>query len=246
MNFSIVPNWIIRDSDWTAREILVYIALLNRANKTGWCWPSMKTLASESRSDERTVRATIKRLESRGILEVTRRPQEHGRHLPNLYHVAVWDRTSVSAPDPSVDPSPDPSGGGVHKRTPLGGNSAPEWGAQMSEEVHPLEEDPEEVDVRSASAKQTRNLSFPDDRATEKQLTYLRDLWIHHTSEAPADDVAHGWAQLSRQEAVTLTQRWLASVPRYDEYQGPEPGEPSYEALSPVGQQFAYQLMLPE
>ena len=61
--FSIIPHWVVRDSDLDAHELLVYLAILNRANKYGIAWPSIATIVKESRTSESTVRRTIKRLE---------------------------------------------------------------------------------------------------------------------------------------------------------------------------------------
>ncbi|MGC5077625.1 helix-turn-helix domain-containing protein [Agrococcus sp. DT81.2] len=237
--FSIIPNWLLRESDLTARELLVYIALLNRADRFGVAYPSMKTLAKEARSDERTVRDALKSLEKRGIVKTQRRPQEGGRHLPNLYRVAIFDRESPRRE------------GGVQERTPVGGDSAPEWGAQTQEEVDPLEVDPEEEDVRSAlQAEQTRSygFSFPDgvERASRKQREYIRDLWIHLHREVPSEEQEQHHSHLTSDEAAELIAALLREMPRYDAYEGPEPGEDAYEALSDVGKQWSDRGMLPE
>lgn len=73
----------------TSSEMAVLHALAARANGNGVCWPSMQTLALDSRLSERTVRTTIDRLKQpvfgRQILSVTYRRGEGGRQGSCLF-----------------------------------------------------------------------------------------------------------------------------------------------------------------
>mgnify|MGYP002277408912 CR=1 FL=1 len=93
--FSIIPNWVIRESDLDAHELLTYLALLNRADKAGRTWPAISTIARESRTSESTVRRTLKKLIERGFVEVERRKNAAGDQS-NLYTIRVF-HTPLSA-----------------------------------------------------------------------------------------------------------------------------------------------------
>lgn len=74
--FSAVPNWVIRETDLDAYELLVLIALLNRADRYGRCHPGIRLVAKDARCSERKVRQVLVSLEERRF--VTRMPQFRG------------------------------------------------------------------------------------------------------------------------------------------------------------------------
>jgi Helix-turn-helix domain len=59
--------------------------LLNRSNKEGFCWPSMKRLAESLGYDERTIRRAKAALVAAGLLIV----QERGGHQTDVYMLMV-------------------------------------------------------------------------------------------------------------------------------------------------------------
>lgn len=227
MSFSIIPNWVIRDTDLTAHELLVYIALLNRADKYGRAWPSIKTIARESRTSTSSVRRTLGKLRDRGLVTWEQRKRDDRTNASNVYRVGIFER---DAPH---------EGGGFHRGTP----TLPVWrdgGATVDEEVDPLEVEPGEEDMRVESADSTTmNFEFVDDRASAAQLAYMHDLNIHLYGSPPSVEKRAGWAALSREQATDRITRLLRVMPRDDEYEGPQWDDESYAALSPVGQEFA-------
>lgn len=234
--FSIIPNWVLRESDLTAHELLVYIALLNHADRYGQAYPAMETLIREARVSEKSVRRALKSLEGRGVVQVTRRPREGDRHETNLYHVAVFDRTSPA------------------NLAGVGGKSATHWVAEqypervldLPEEVDPQEEDPLEEDLRlTLPSEREPGFDFPSSLASKNQVAYLRDLFIHFYNDVPTEEDLEKWRTLTPEQATELIEKALKAIPRYSDYEGPEYGEPAYEELSAKGQEFADQGMVP-
>ncbi len=133
IGWSAVPNWLIRDSDLNNYELLVYIALLNRANREGECWPGLATLQRDARASRNTVIKTIKALEDRGLVSVSRRRRADGSSESNLYRVHAFVGGSSREP------------GGFTTETPLvhdvDGGSAPSEPEVLPIEVLPNEED---------------------------------------------------------------------------------------------------------
>ena len=52
----------------TSSEAFVLYRLANHADISGKCWPSIRTLSSETRLDQRTIYYTLKSLEARNII----------------------------------------------------------------------------------------------------------------------------------------------------------------------------------
>jgi DNA-binding transcriptional MocR family regulator len=232
--FSIIPNWLMRESDLTAHEILVYMALLNRAGGSGLAWPSHARIARESRTSVSTVKRTIKSLEVRGLIVKQVRKRADGANESNVYRVATFTR---AAPKPAVQSGPGTSPD----------RAKPESSEDYEEDT--LEEDTLEEDVRS-TLPSGRDLSFifveSTGKATKKQTEYLSDLHLHFNNAAPSVALQAKWRKLTSNRANDLIRQYLKEMPRYDAYEGPEAGDPEYEALSTKGQAFADATMLPD
>lgn len=95
--WSVVPNWVIRSERLHGTEKLLYIALLNRANKRGECWPSLSTLCTDVDVSRRTVIEKMKRLESLGLVQKVNRKDGDGAATNNLYRVSTWEGGADSA-----------------------------------------------------------------------------------------------------------------------------------------------------
>lgn len=91
--------------------ILVLISSMTNDNHEG-AWPSRGTLAKWSGLDRRTVKRTLDKLESRGIISLKPRHDESGRQLSNIYIVNV-DKLAPGrvAPMPPSGVAPVPSSG---------------------------------------------------------------------------------------------------------------------------------------
>jgi hypothetical protein len=66
--FAVVPTWIF-DQGLTFREFRVWVALCSFADKKGFCWPSIGTIASMTKIDIRHVSRALQALRERGLVE---------------------------------------------------------------------------------------------------------------------------------------------------------------------------------
>jgi hypothetical protein len=228
--FSIIPNWLMRDSDLTAHELLVYMALFNRVNPQGLAWPSIARIAKESRTSASTAKRTIRSLEARGLVVKQVRKRADGTNESNVYKVATFTRQAR----------------GQGER--VTGSDRPDHGSSVVYEEDTLEEDTTEEDIRSALTS-GRALSFEfidfDGKATPRQIVYLSDLHLHFNNAEASAALRARWRKLSSTQANDLIRQYLREMPRYDDYEGPEAGEPSYDALTPKGRAFADAYMVP-
>lgn len=73
-------------SNLPANAVTVYKALLQYANRTTWsCFPSVRTLAKDTKLSERTIRRQLSVLEANDyILRIPRRRENNG-HTSNMY-----------------------------------------------------------------------------------------------------------------------------------------------------------------
>lgn len=88
--WSSVPNWVIRSNTLQGSEKLLYIALLNRANARGECWPSLATLTKEVGVSNRTIMRKLEALEEKGLIRKTKRAKDSLGQISNLYKVLAF------------------------------------------------------------------------------------------------------------------------------------------------------------
>jgi DNA-binding transcriptional ArsR family regulator len=72
MSIMLVGNLIEKTGPRDAAQLNVMVALANRADKDGVCWPSIATISFESRMSERSVQRHLKVLERLGWLVIMR------------------------------------------------------------------------------------------------------------------------------------------------------------------------------
>ena len=65
-------------SDLPNRAIAVYLYLRGRANKEGFCWPAVPTMARELKMSESTIRRALRDLVREGFLIIEERQRESG------------------------------------------------------------------------------------------------------------------------------------------------------------------------
>ena len=78
-------------SDLPSRAIAVYLYLRGRANKEGFCWPAIPTMARELKMSESTVRRGVRDLEKAGFLIVEESFRWNKADSSNYY---ILDNTS--------------------------------------------------------------------------------------------------------------------------------------------------------
>lgn len=94
---------------------LVMVALADRANEDGVCWPSVQTLAEKTGISVRGVQTTIRSLEDLGLLERQETAGKSNRYLLKLplhtVHPTIEATPAPCAPLPPQDVHPTPAPG---------------------------------------------------------------------------------------------------------------------------------------
>ena len=67
------------------RDKLVLLALANRANEQGHCWPSMKTIGIDCGMSRHTVLRSVDRLRKLGLISTEERKNKDGKSSHNYY-----------------------------------------------------------------------------------------------------------------------------------------------------------------
>ncbi len=134
-------NEVWANSQHKGGTLLLHLALADNANDaTNECWPGVKYLAAKTRMSEQGVRNALKVLEEAGDLEIEARHTPKGRQTTNIYRLKPLGGkikseniqgegqdsggegqdsggsgvNSVIPPEPSYEPSKDPSNNNGH------------------------------------------------------------------------------------------------------------------------------------
>ncbi len=78
---------LIYASDLPSRAKVVYFYLFDRADKEGYCYPAINTIAKDLSLSRSTVKRAIHDLEQHGYLEKTQRYRKNGGKSSLLYKV---------------------------------------------------------------------------------------------------------------------------------------------------------------
>ena len=86
--FCIIPARVLDDERFSLTHLRVIAALGQHADKNGWCWPAVSTLAERIKVSRQRVSACIRELKEWGYIEVTPRVRPgDGSQTSNLYRV---------------------------------------------------------------------------------------------------------------------------------------------------------------
>jgi DNA-binding transcriptional regulator YhcF (GntR family) len=69
------------------RAYVVYLYLLDRANKDGECWPSVNKIAGDTKMSPATVRRAIKDLRKANLIETKQRYRDKGGKSSLLFRI---------------------------------------------------------------------------------------------------------------------------------------------------------------
>lgn len=87
-------------SELPSRAIAVYLYLRGRANREGFCWPAMPTMARELKMSESTIRRALRDLVREGFLVINGRQRRSGADSSNKYILKVysskWDDSRIT------------------------------------------------------------------------------------------------------------------------------------------------------
>lgn len=249
-----VPNSLIEHSDLTLHELVVYVVLLKYRNPvTGKCWPGLSVIADEARVSHKTATRTIKSLEDRGVITVTRARGRGEKNRSNVYEVALYDEKLQCWIGQSAKGTRQPK----RHLSSTDSESLPVEVADASGDSQSLPRDSESVGVGTPSpsnkikenkindlamrseTSSTFTFATGSTKPSALQLGYLHDLHIHLTGSIPTDRTTSEWSTLTPEDASQRIATYLRQVGRGLDYIGPEPGTPAFNALTLTGQEWA-------
>ncbi len=124
----------------------VLVALANRADEDGYCWPGIEDLEQRTGWGRRAIQTAIRDLRTRTLLFVSPRfSGSTGQQQTNLYRLAIPAGGSISRRLEGAAPAPrgvhqvrgegaSPAPPGVHQLRGEGAPAAPESSSEQSEE----------------------------------------------------------------------------------------------------------------
>ena len=87
MGLSMTYDRKIYKADLPHKAIAVYMYLQNRANKEGFCYPAIGTIAKELHLSVSTVKRAVRDLEESGYIRKTQRWRENGGRSSLLFEL---------------------------------------------------------------------------------------------------------------------------------------------------------------
>lgn len=216
-------------SDFEPYDRLVMLALADRADDAGACYPSIQDICDRTGMGERGVQNVVKRLVASGHLVVT---WGGGRHQRNTYQITInpapdagkdaKPRTEYTAPDAGyVSENPAP-----HYKNPAPGsvNPAPDAG----EPLRTVKEPSEVIKARAALcevvSEEMADAFIAHRKAKRSKLTphaatliaaKLRGLSQAEAAECIENSIANGWTGVFPKPAAKL-QSTTARGTRHD------------------------------
>ena len=168
--FGVVPRWMIYHPQVDAKMIIIFLVLSSRASGKGVCWPSLETLAKESRLSRSVVHETLKQMRTRGLVAWETRTTQRGR--VNVYRLLIDPLGGaggvVQNPD---DPSSGMEGGSSGSRTMGSPPSGPEVepGEVEPPRTNPPNPPAEDPPLSSADADGVEEGSEPESEAKARK-----------------------------------------------------------------------------
>ncbi len=90
-----------RTGSMTTKTVLFILANCHN-NHTGKCCPSVRLLAREAETTERTVRRALSELEAKGFLQRIEIRRENGSQAPSQYALNLTSQTDTVSPPPDT------------------------------------------------------------------------------------------------------------------------------------------------
>ena len=140
-------NWAWSQECPNAPSKLVLLALADKANEEGECWPGMDTVAAMAGVSQRQVSTHLGRLEQAGLVVRKRRRSSLGRLGRNVYHLNMTSGSTLPVDhEKSTSGSEDHMDPPAHRKpdVPASGSPAsPATGSPPQHIVHPPEGSPQ-------------------------------------------------------------------------------------------------------
>ena len=194
-------------ADLSAPAAAVLMLLASYADRDGSkVYPSVATLARQSRQDRRTVQRALAELISAGQVAVL---APGGGALATSYRLTITRRVLTPAAHRQGRPT-DAGGGGTESHTRGNGASDPRHTAALPPDPKPHNHHPERTGAREAEA--TRPAPDPEQ---ERRIAELRDAVLATRAPDPTRTTGTDPAviELRRRQAAALAER-LAADPK--------------------------------
>ncbi|WP_318205345.1 helix-turn-helix domain-containing protein [Streptomyces sp. SCL15-4] len=206
-----VTNWVWTRSESRNGARLVMLALADRADDNGCCWPSIDDLAERTKLSPRAVQKAIATLAEIGELDIE---NGGGRHRSNRYRIIPKPRTS----DGVTGPEPRTNDGVSAQETPNSATETPNFEAETPNSAtrNPVQSSPEP----SIEPTENRQRNLPARRTEPTPAEALLAKWWEQYGHTTAQgkrtiqraitdalsngiDVAELWQALDRLGALS-------------------------------------------
>lgn len=77
-------GWVLRGTQYAGASLLTFVALAERSNEQGYCWPSIATIVEETRCSKRAVQYSLRQLVKDGWLIIHRQKGQAGQNIYRL------------------------------------------------------------------------------------------------------------------------------------------------------------------
>lgn len=204
-------SWAFQQEVTPAAKKLVLIALANRADEEGYCYPGYKKLASQCSMARSTVILHVKALEKEGFIEISSQQRENGSDTSNLYRLGL-NRVGSEIRTP---PGPKLTPPGSEIRTPIY-----EHNLQNKKTALTRSDFLREIDVARLAGR--FQAYTQDESVIAVEAENVWDYWAAYPQKAPTgDQVAAfvGWLRQSR--AVKALQGQMAKAQLGEVAKGP-------------------------
>lgn len=192
---------MVWDSTVPAPERFTLLALADRADEDGRCWPSIPRLAQKCRTGESTVRRHLTALRSLGVITIEQRWNNSSVYTINLPKL----RDLVDNEDPSQSDTPSQSDRGsqpdrgAQSDTPLQIERTPSQSERLSIKETPTTPTSSEPEPPPAKPKRRRSTADEPPREEVKALcAHLRDLVVANGSKEPSRSAKNSWLTAAR------------------------------------------------
>ena len=160
---------LVWDSTVPAPERFTLLALADRADEEGVCWPSVPTLARKCATGERTIQRHLATLQSLGVIEVERRLGHRSLYRIDLDALrAAAQECSTTPPHPRQSDTPvNLTPRQIDTRTPVNLSKNP-----RQSDTQYISDAP----VDPSGGPRKRGTRIPDDfTATDEMITWARE-----------------------------------------------------------------------
>jgi hypothetical protein len=194
--FRVQDAAIARIGDIGTLALVVYVVLAKHADRDGWSWPSVATIARLCGSTERSVRRAIDTLSKASMIHVEASRSKSGATTANRYRILPLEPADTEAP--GVHSCHGEGGSGVRGLLALssGTGVTPEHHEPETQSTRPIEPDGE------AAAPPA-----PDDELAS-WLIWWNDLKARGLVSAgvntthPSEDVQSGWKRVQKSKKL--------------------------------------------